>query len=176
MALGLVAQAHAAGSGAMAQAAGGFYSVYETLHPSSGIPGAKGLARYAPHISPRLNRLLANARTAEEKFTNAYKDSPPLMEGDIFTSLFEGATSYEVGECTGDGKSGHCSVALTFDPRRLGDDRNKPVHWTDTAYLMNGADGWKVDDIGYGGSWDFSNKGKLSQTLQMTIATTGGGG
>ena len=29
--------------------------------------------------------------------------------------------------------------------------------------------GWRVDDIGYGGTWDFGNKGKMTETLRMVI-------
>ena len=45
------------------------------------------------------------------------------------------------------------------------DKGQKPVSWTDTIYLVNTPAGWRVDDIGYGGAWDFGNKGRLSQTL-----------
>src|SRR5690242_3941016 len=173
--LAVATQAHAADGDAMAKAAGSFYAVYATFHPSDGIPDAKGRAKYAPHISDRLNALLMQASAAEQRFASANKNTPPLVEGDLFTTNFEGATSYKIGNCTGDGKAGHCAIALTYDPRIQGDAQNKPVHWTDTAYLVNAASGWKLDDIGFGGNWDFGNKGRMSDTLKMVIATAGGG-
>ena len=30
--------------------------------------------------------------------------------------------------------------------------------------------GWRVDDIVYGGAWDFGNKGRLSDTLKAVVA------
>jgi hypothetical protein len=45
----------------------------------------------------------------------------------------------------------------------------------DTAYVVNTPSGWRLDDIGFGGNWDFANKGKVSQTLDMVIKTAGGG-
>jgi hypothetical protein len=167
--------AHAADNDAMTKAAAGFYAVYATFHPSDGIPDAQGRARYAPHMSDRLNNLLAQASAAEEKFARANKDTPPLVEGDMFTTNFEGATSYKVGDCAGDGKTGHCAIALTYDPRVQGDTQNKPMHWTDTAHLVNTPSGWKLDDIAFGGNWDFGNKGHMSDALKMVLATGGGG-
>jgi hypothetical protein len=161
-------------SDAMAKAAGGFYAAYSTFHPSDGIPDEKGRARYAPFISEGLNALLAQAQAAQDKFMRANKDSPPLIEGDIFTSLYEGATSYKIGACAGDAKTGHCAIALTYDPGAPGDTRNKPVHWTDTVYLVNTPSGWKLDDIGFGGNWDFANRGRMRQTLAVAVKAAGG--
>ena len=172
--LALVAlPAHAADSDAMAKTAGGFYAAYSTFHPSDGIPDAKGRAKYAPYISQGLNALLMQADAAEDKFAAANKDSPPLIEGDLFTSNFEGASAFKIGACSGDAKTGQCAVDLTYDPGKTNNPKDKPFHWTDTAYLVNTAQGWKLDDIGYGGNWDFGNKGKMSDTLKMTIRDAG---
>jgi hypothetical protein len=156
----------------MTKAANGFYGVYKTFHPSDGIPNAKDRAKYAPFSSLAMNKILADADAAEGKFAQANKDSPPLIEGDLFTSNFEGASSVSVGACTGDGKTGKCAINLTYDPGKTGNPKDLPLHWTDTAYLVNEG-GWKVDDIAYGGTWDFGNRGKLRETLRMTIADAG---
>jgi hypothetical protein len=162
---GTTAQAFAAGDEAgMAAAANGFYAVYRTVHPSDGIPSPADRAKYAPYLSAALERLLADAGDAEERFAKANKASPPLVEGDLFTSLFEGATSEQVGSCTGDGKIGHCRVNLEYT-----EPGSKPTEWTDTIHLLNSPNGWRVDDIAYGGSWAFGNKGRLSETLRQTI-------
>jgi hypothetical protein len=170
----LAARAQAADTDAMAKAAADFYTVYASFQPRvDGIPDAGARAKFAPVISDRLNGRIAQARAVEEKFTNAYKNSPPLVEGDLFTSNYEGATAHRIGACTGDDKAGRCAVALTYDAHSLGDAQNKPVHWTDTAHVVNTPSGWKLDDIGFGGNWDFANKGTLNQTLEMVIRTTG---
>ena len=171
--LALASQADAADSDAMAKTTGGFYAAYSTFHPSDGIPDARGRAKYAPYVSDRLNGLFVEAKAAEDKFASANKDTPPLVEGDLFTSNFEGASSYKVGACAGDAKAGHCAVQLTYDPGKTGNPKDKPINWTDTAYLVNTPAGWKVDDIGFGGNWDFGNKGKMSDTLRMVITTAG---
>jgi len=57
------------------------------------FPMRPAAAKYAPFISAALDKLLADGNAAEIKFNKANKDSPPLIEGDLFTSMFEGATS-----------------------------------------------------------------------------------
>lgn len=167
--MSLVIAIPACADDAMTKAVEGFYGAYATFHPSDGIPDAKGRAKYGPFISPALDKLLADGDRAESAFAKANKDSPPLIEGDLFTSNFEGATSYKVGACSGDAKTGHCAVALTYDDRKTS-PKDKPVTWTDTVYLVAAPAGWRVNDIGYGASWDFGNKGKLSETLKAAIA------
>lgn len=149
---------------AMTATANGFYKAYESVQPD-GLPDATDFAKLEPFLSPALDALIRNANTAEDRFAADNKDSPPLVEGDIFTSLFEGAKSFQIGVCAGDPRGGHCTVALNYS-----DPSNKPVHWTDTVYLVSTPAGWRVDDIAYGGNWDFGNKGRLSETLKYIIA------
>jgi len=149
----------------MAAAANGFYAVYQTFHPSDGVPSAADRARYAPFLSSALDKLLTDAGAAEARFAKANKDSPPLIEGDLFSSMFEGATSVQVTACSGDGRSGHCAVKLEY-----AETAGKPTDWTDTIYLVKTESGWRVDDIAYGASWAFGNKGRLTQTLKQTIS------
>src|SRR5512146_1981851 len=128
---------------APAKAANDFYKVYATFHPSDGIPDASARAKYAPYITLGLNKLFTDARAAEETFLAKNKDTPPLIEGDLITSNFEGATSFKVGNCTGDAKKTRCPIDLTYVDA---DPKNKPVHWTDTAILIDTPQGWRVDD------------------------------
>ena len=147
-----------------------FYAVYATFHPSDGIPEAKARAQYAPTISPTLEDLLARADAAGSRFRNANKDSPPLIEGDLMTSNFEGATSFQVGSCVAKGQRATCQVDLVYDPGTRGE---KPVRWTDSLVLVASDRGWKVDDVIYGATSAFGNKGRLSETLRRAIADAG---
>ena len=163
--LALLAAGPALGDEATA-AAEGFYGAYATFHPSDGIPDAQGRARYAPYISPALEQLLVQANQAEEKFARENKDSPPLIEGDLFTSNFEGATAHRLGPCRADAQTAQCPVELTY----VSGPKDKPVTWTDTVHLIRAPSGWRVDDIDYGATWAFGNKGTLKATLKETIA------
>jgi len=157
-----------ADDGAMKAAAESFYSVYAAI-PHDGVPGDAALAKLAPHLAPGLARLFQQASAAQDRFTQMTRNQePPLLEGDIFTSLFEGATSVQVGACQGDATAGQCTVSLVYAGTSA-----KPVTWTDTVFLSNTPQGWRVSDIGYGGTWPFGNKGRLSETLQQAIADAG---
>jgi hypothetical protein len=157
----------------MAKAVDGFYRAYSTFHPSDGIPDAKGRAKYEPYISPALDKLLIEGDKAEDRFAKANKDSPPLIEGDLFTSNFEGATAFKIGACTEKGSAGTCKAMLAYDPGKTNNPKDKPFSWTDTVYLVSTPAGWRVDDIGYGGTWDFGNKGRMSDTLKSAIRDAG---
>ena len=107
--------------------------------------------------------MLAQAAAAEARFKAKNKDSPPLIEGDIFSSLFEGPTAAKVGTCRGDEKIAHCGATLTRQ-----DPGQKPVTWVDTLKLVNDG-GWKVDDVAYDANFAFGNTGTLTQMLTMTL-------
>ncbi|HEX4860403.1 MAG TPA: hypothetical protein VFV07_04145 [Rhizomicrobium sp.] len=158
----------------MAKTVDGFFRAYSTFHPSDGIPDTKGRAKYEPFISPALDTLLADGDKAEDRFAKANKDSPPLIEGDLFTSNFEGATAYKLGLCAAQGAKGSCKVTLTYDPGKTNNPKDKPFSWSDTVFLVQTPSGWRVDDIGYGGTWDFGNKGRMSDTLKSAIRDSGG--
>jgi hypothetical protein len=147
-----------------------FYAVYSTFHPSDGIPDSKARAEYEPLISPALEKLLESAEAAEARFTGANKDAPPLLDGDLFTSNLEGATSYDVGSCSRKSAIAQCRVSLIFDPG----NGNKLVRWTDTLLVVETPLGWRIDDIIYGATSAYGNKGRLSETLNRAIADSGG--
>lgn len=148
----------------MAAAANGFLAVYGSFHPSDGIPDNAGRSRLAPYLSPGLSKLLADGAAAEARFAAKVKGSPPLIEGDLFTSMFEGATSWKLGVCSIDGNLAHCPVNFTH----MG-PRQPPVVWTDTLLLANTPQGWRVDDIAYGGGFQFGNTGRLTETLKTVL-------
>jgi len=165
--LTLSCTAPAAADDAMTAAANRFFAVYGSFHPSDGIPAPGGRARLAPVLSDRLNKMIADAARAGDRFHARNQGSPPLLEGDLFTSMFEGATSWKVVDCgpsTKDANVVYCPVALRHD-----EPGQKPVAWTDTLYLVAGPGGWRVDDIGYGGGFAFGNTGRLSETLKSVL-------
>jgi hypothetical protein len=150
-----------------------FYAVYASQQAQGGgIPDATVRVRYAPVLSPRLNKQLAAAAAAQGRLTAKVKNAvPPMLEGDIFSSLFEGATAWKVGSCQADIKSARCPVGLTYAPAPSpGSKAPKPANWHDTVVLVNTPQGWKVDDVVYDAGFAFGNTGRLSDMLQMVIA------
>lgn len=151
-----------------AQAATGFYAQYAALPRSGGIPDATARTRLAPFLSPRLGKLIAAAAAAQTRFMTRHTDAPPLIEGDLFSSVFEGFTSFKVGNCSGDARRAQCSIALTYQAKG-----QKPVSWSDSAILAFTPSGWKLDDIAYKAGFAFGNTGLLSDTLKMAISEGG---
>jgi hypothetical protein len=154
-----------------AAAANAFYAVYKDHHAQGGIPDATERLRYSPVLSPRLNKQLAAADLAQGRLTAKVKNAvPPMLEGDIFSSLFEGATSWKVGVCQADTKTARCPVALSYAPPPSPNSKApKPANWNDTVLLVNTPQGWKVDDVIYDAGFAFGNTGRLSSMLQMVI-------
>jgi hypothetical protein len=167
----LAAPAFAAGDPAAAVNA--FYDVYAGQHAQGvGIPDATVRLRFQPVLSPRLNKELADAASAQARLTAKVKNAvPPVLEGDIFSSLFEGAGAWKVGTCETSTKTARCSVALNYAPPPAAGPKAKPANWNDTVLLVNTPQGWKVDDVVYDAGFAFGNTGKLSEMLSMVIAT-----
>jgi len=164
----LLQAAHAADDPAAAVNA--FYAVYKDHHAQGGIPDATGRLRYTPVLSPRLNKQLTDAAAAQARLTAKVKNAvPPMLEGDIFSSLFEGATSWKVGACQGDAKAARCTVALSYVPAQSAKPP-KPANWNDTVIVTSTPQGWKVDDVVYDAGFPFGNTGRLSDMLQMVVA------
>lgn len=147
-------------------AVGAFYKVYLTTRPL-GVPQAKELTRFKPFLSTELQRLLNEAGQAEQHYHEATKgEAPPLAEGDLFTSLFEGPTAFRVRACEFQANSTSCSVEFTYvDPR----DRSSHK-WQDKVYLVRESSRWLVDDVEYLGDWQFMHKGRLKGVLRQIIA------
>jgi hypothetical protein len=111
-----------------------FYAVYAPLHvKGGGIPDATERVRYAPVLSPRLNKQLVAAAAAQARLTAKVKNAvPPMLEGDIFSSLFEGASTWKVGACQVTGGTARCPVALSYAPPQVaGRKAEKPANWND---------------------------------------------
>lgn len=150
---------------AMTAAATGFYTVVAGKgFSSAGIPDAAGRLRLSPLLSPGLNQALAAAASAQTRFTTKNKGAPPMIAGDIFSSLFEGPTAWKVTGCGGDNANARCSIALSRQ-----DQGKAAVNWTDTLVLVNRG-GWKVEDVAYDANLSVGNTGTLNQMLKMAQA------
>jgi len=141
---------------AITAAANAFYTAAGPSSSGGGIPDAAARLRLQPLLSPGLGKLLTDAAAAEARFKAKNKDSPPLIEGDIFSSLFEGPTAWKVGACRADANTARCAVSQTRQ-----DPGQKPVNWIDTLVLVN-LNGWKVDDVVYDANFAFGNTGTLT--------------
>lgn len=140
--------------------------LYDLLREAkvTGAPTTEQLARLAPLLGNELENSLDSARMMREADLAARPDEKPAFaEGDLFTSLFEGATSV-----TPEAPAANAAVYRMVV--RFRNDSVKPaVEWTDTVVVAKEADHLVVTDIRYGGSWPFANHGSLVQTLKTAL-------
>ncbi|MBX3496318.1 MAG: hypothetical protein KF769_08760 [Parvibaculum sp.] len=151
-----------------AEVAAKFYDI-RLSERSGGVPEGDFRTRLRPVVSPALDSLFAQAAEAERRHTERTNNSePPYLQGDIFSSLFEGATGYEIGKCEDDEEA--LAATVVCDVMLVHDTEDEPVQWTDRVVLVSDNGRWMVDDIRYGGDWDFASKGSLQPMLKAVIA------
>lgn len=70
-------------------------------------------------------------------------DKPDIIEGDIFTSLYEGATSYLIESSIVENEK--ATVVMKFENNKWSD----LLPWNDDIILIKENNSWKIDDIIY---------------------------
>jgi len=118
----------------------------------TGIPDARQLARLAPFLTPELRGLMAAAKKEQERCARAFPgEKPPWLEGDIFSSSFEGFTAFRVGASKGRGKARVVTVRFRYV------EGKSRVEWIDDVVLRNEAGRWRVDDLLYRANFAFTS-------------------
>ncbi len=134
----------------------GFYTRYLEVRPA-GLPTPGQQAALAPWLSDSLEARLDAARRAQAQFRAEYPgEKPPLVDGCLFASLFEGPTSFAIEPATAEG--GVSRVPVQF---RYGTD----AAWRDVVVLVSEGPRYVIDDIEYEGAGPFNPPGRLSEAL-----------
>ena len=134
----------------------GFYTRYLEVRPT-GLPTPEQQAALAPWLSDGLEARLDAARRVQARFrTENPGEKPPLVDGCLFASLFEGPTSFSVEAATTGG--GVTRVPVQF---RYGSEAT----WRDVVVLVREGSGYAIDDIEFAGAGPFNPPGKLSEAL-----------
>lgn len=147
-------------------AAKAFYRIYARAKVMD-IPNAKQQAVWKPILSDNLMTLIVRGNEGEKRWAdkNKKEPAPPLFEGDLFSSMSEGGAKYDGVTCETAGDNAVCAVALhVVGKNRAG--KRETLRWNDKLDLVRTPSGWRVDDLEYGGTWDFGPKGKLSDQLK----------
>jgi hypothetical protein len=132
----------------------------------SGAPTTEQLATLAPYLSDTLHALLVAARKRNETdAARAPDEKPAFAEGDLFSSLFEGPNAVEVLADSARGAARVATVRMTHT------GATPAVTWIDHVVLVRGKRGYVIDDVEYGGPWDFASKGTLKSSLATALAT-----
>ncbi len=112
-------------------------------------------------FSTELNDLIEKSRLVEEmdrariKHSEYPNDKPLLIEGEIFTSVYEGYSSYLIKDIHIDNNKARAIVSFSNGYYQL--------NWKDTIDLIQ-ENGWKMDNV------EFSGKSNLKATLYSFIA------
>jgi hypothetical protein len=153
--------ARAAEKTALLAAAERFYTELRK-EPVYGIPSEDQMQRLGSLITPELRTIFERARVLQEEQIRNYPDEKPRwIEGDLFSSSFEGATSWELGEAF------HApSAEATVKVNQTYSESNEDiVSWTDTFVFRQEEGAWLLDDIRMGGEWAFKSGASLRGML-----------
>jgi hypothetical protein len=143
-----------------------FYKVYARAKVMD-IPNAKERQLWKPILSDRLLALIVLGDEGEQRWAdkNKKEPAPPLYEGDLFSSMVEGSAKFGGATCETKVDAAVCTVALhIIDKNKEG--KRETFRWHDKLDLVRTAAGWRVDDLEYGGTWDFGPKGRLTEILK----------
>jgi hypothetical protein len=134
-------------------------------NPLVDLPAPEQYRVFRPLLQQSLLRRLEQAYVVDRQIhANEPQPTPPLSEGSLFTSLFEGVTDFELIGCQTKKLTSRCQFKLIYD------NQGKRVEWQDGLRLRQGRLGWQVEDVDYGGDWDFAPQGTLTSRLDTIIA------
>ncbi len=134
----------------------------------TGAPSAAALEAWRPMLSDTLHALLDAARARRDAdVARAPDEKPAFAEGDLFSSLFEGPTSVTVLGVD----SAPAAWRVTVLMRYAG--ATPESEWTDTVQVVAEHGRRVIDDVGYGGTWDFASQGRLRRALASALAGAG---
>ncbi len=131
---------------------------------TTGAPTTAELAQFKPFLSDTLSALLAAAGALRDREARRTpNEKPPFVEGDLYSSLFEGPTSFVVLRDSAAARAGKSVVQFTYVSN--GDS----FTWTDTVKLGRKGRFEVIEDVLYGGAGDFNNHGTLRSTLETEL-------
>ncbi len=128
----------------------------------SGLPTEKQMETLGPVMTAGLRDAIGRARELQSKqMREAPEDKPDWIEGDLFSSSFEGVTSWEVGDVfTAPMVDGQVKVRQSCS-----DGAPQTVQWTDTLVFQKDGGKWLLDNIRLGGEWHFKSGASLRDSL-----------
>jgi hypothetical protein len=140
------------------------------------VPEPRALLALEPYLTDSLTSALRNAHALRaDAAAKLPGEKPPFADGNPFSGLFEGHSTYVVRGATERGDSAFVTVAFT-------NTEQKPaVSWSDTVVLVKSEAAarqssagkaipspvWRIADLRYGGNWEFGYRGSLRQVLQQ---------
>jgi len=126
----------------------------------TGLPNENDMNAYRAFLCPPLAAAMDAARVRQKLYIDEHPDDkPPLIEGDLFSSLFEGTDVVTPAGTEVNGDTATVTLSMRFG------EGDQATRWKDKVLLAKDQGSWCIADVEYTGDWPFANKGKLSQTL-----------
>ncbi|MEY3372992.1 MAG: hypothetical protein RLZZ537_1460 [Pseudomonadota bacterium] len=145
------------------------FRAYYFRDHAPGMPSRVEMEKLAPLLTRKFRAQFEAAIQAHEcHLAKVGNSEPPLVQGDLLTSLFEGASSGGVGKITTETSRATAEMHWSYGTSEL---NAKPVNWTDALLLAREDGHWRVADIELRGQWDFAQKGLLSERLTALAET-----
>ena len=127
---------------------------------SSGLPQRGDMAAYDAFLCPELAQAVRAAQVRQEQSRAEHpQDKPPYVDGDLFSSLFEGAEGFEARDTAMEADQARVAVAMSHG------EGEAAQRWKDTLVMRLDDGIWCLADVEYGGDWPFANQGRLSTLL-----------
>ncbi|WP_374437837.1 hypothetical protein [Inhella sp.] len=165
LALLLLPVAASAGTNSPQQTVEAFYR-WRMASAMSGAPRGEELQQLRPWLGRELLCLLQAAGELRDRAAAAQPDEkPPFVEGDLFSSVFEGPQRLTLGPL----KRGQQQSLL--DLHFEADTGAQPplFRWTDRAHLRLEGGRWVLVDIEYRAPIEFGNRGRLRDSLREAL-------
>jgi hypothetical protein len=130
-----------------------------------GMPGESQLPQLATFVTPELLDLFRAGIKGEGCYAkNQNYEGPPYIEGDLFSSLFEGGTKATYRLVKKEKDKATVVIDWTNDAEYTG---GPPFSWKDRVFLARTAKGWLISDFAHDGDWDFMKNGSVAQILTV---------
>ncbi|MES3020647.1 MAG: hypothetical protein V4857_03575 [Pseudomonadota bacterium] len=160
-------QTVSAAEAAPSDVARGFYA-WRVASSTSGAPEPAELAEMRGFITPELACMLDASRHFRDAGAKAFPgDKPPYVEGDFYSSAFEGPTRFAVKQTRSLGARAQVLMHFFLDDEAGGKDRKG---WHDRVHLQLIDGKWAISDIEYRAGFEFGNAGRLLPGLYRVMA------
>jgi hypothetical protein len=139
-----------------------FLTAYKNLK-FEGLPNKSQLKRLSPHLSAELQNAIKGAQAVQAHCMKKFPDEKPMwIEGDMFSSNFEGFTSFKVAS------SNRAKAIIEFEYIENG----QKVAWKDELVFAEEKGKLVIDDVRYGRSEGFTSGFGNSLKKSLTSGTS----
>lgn len=136
-----------------------FYQCYLELG-MSGLPNQAQMDRIAPFLGRDLEKAILSAQEVQDlAVQTAPEEKPPWAEGDLFSSLFEGAQEFEIQSQVIKDSNAEIAVLLRNT------ENSPPIQWSDVVLLEREGNYWAITEIQFKGEWAFKPGASLRSSL-----------